>query len=192
MADRTAREDGDVGRATADIHQHDTQFLFIGRQHGQAGGQRLQDQVLHFQAAAAHALDDVLRGADRARHDVHAHFQAQAAHADGLADVFLAVDDELLRQHVQHLLVGRDVHRLGGLDDAGNVGGGDFFVLHSDHAAGIEAADMAAGNAGVDVANLAICHQLGFFKRALNGIHSGLDIDDHALAHAARFVLAQA
>ncbi|MNJ66774.1 hypothetical protein D3C77_628810 [compost metagenome] len=93
---------------------------------------------------------------------------------------------------MQHLLVGRDVHRLGGLDDAGNVGGGDFFVLHSDHAAGIEAADMAAGNAGVDVANLAICHQLGFFKRALNGIHSGLDVDDHALAHAARFVLAEA
>lgn len=60
---------------------------------------------------------------------MHAHFQAQAAHADGLADVFLAVDDELLRQHMQHLLVGRDVHRLGGLDDAGDVGGGDFFVL---------------------------------------------------------------
>ena len=47
----------------------------------------------------------------------------------GSRDVFLAVDDELLRQHMQHLLVGRDVHRLGGLDDAGDVGGGDFLVL---------------------------------------------------------------
>lgn len=121
---------------------------------------------------------------------MHAHFQAQAAHADGLADVFLAIDDELLRQHMQHLLVGRDVHRLGGLDDAGDVGGGDFLVLDGDHAAGIEAADMAAGDAGIDVADLAIGHQLGFFKRALDGVHGGLDIDDHALAHAARFMLA--
>src|SRR5690606_37679662 len=37
-----------------------------------------------------------------------------------------------------------------------------------------------------------VCHQLGLFERALNGVDRGLDIDDHALAHAARFVLAQA
>ena len=192
VTDRAAGEDGDVGGAAADIDQHDAQLFFVGGQHGQAGSQGLQDQILHFQAAAAHALDDVLCGADRAGHDVHAHFQAQAAHADGLADVFLAVNDEFLRQHVQHLLIGGDVHGLGGLDDASDIGGGDFLVFHGDHAAGVEAADMAAGDAGVDVADLAICHQLGFFKRSLDGIHSGLDIDDHALAHAARFVLAQA
>jgi len=48
--------------------------------------------------------------------DVHANFQPHAdAHTDRLADVFLAVDDEFLRQHVQHLLIGRNVDRTRGL-----------------------------------------------------------------------------
>src|SRR5690606_38143065 len=81
---------------------------------------------------------------------------------------------------------------LGGLDDPRDIRGGDFLVLHGHHPAGIEAADMAAGDAGINVADLAVGHQLRFFKRSLDGIDGGLDVDDHALAHAARLVLAQA
>jgi hypothetical protein len=105
----------------------------VGRRH------RLQDQVRHFQAAAAHALDDVLHRGHRAGNDVHAHLEADAAHADRLAHVFLAVDDEFLRHRVQQLLVGRDVDRLGRLDHARHVGRGDFLVLDRHHAARIEA-----------------------------------------------------
>ena len=152
----------------------------------------MQDEILDFQPAAPHAFDDVLRCADRAGDDVHLDLQAQAAHADRLTDILLAVDNELLGQHVQHLLVGRDVDRLGGFDDARNVGGGDLLVLDRDHAAGVEAADMASGDARVNIADLAVGHQFGFLKRALNRVHRGFDIDDHAFAHAAGFVLAQA
>ena len=42
------------------------------------------------------------------------------------------------------------------------------------------------------VADLAVGHQLGLFEGALDGVDRGFDIDDHALAHAARFMLAQA
>ena len=48
-------------------------------------------KLLHFQAAAAHAFDDVLGRALRTGHDVDLGLQADAAHADGLFHV-LPVD----------------------------------------------------------------------------------------------------
>ena len=39
--------------------------------------------------------------------DVHARLEAHARHADRLLDAVLIVDDELLRQHVQDVLVDR-------------------------------------------------------------------------------------
>src|SRR6266446_3866231 len=109
MADRAVREHGDVGRAAADVEQTDAEVLLVLRQHRARGSERLQDQVVHFEPAAPHAFDDVLRRRHRARDDVHLHFQADSRHADGLAHVLLAVDDEFLPQHVEDLLVGRDV-----------------------------------------------------------------------------------
>ncbi len=46
----------------------------------------------------------------------------------GIADALLAVDDELLRQHVQDLLVGGDGDRLGGVDHVLDVAVGDLLV----------------------------------------------------------------
>ncbi len=119
------------------------------------------------------------------------HFQANAAHADGLAHVFLAVDDELLRHRMQQLLVGRDVDRLGRFDHARHIGGGDFLVLDRDHATRIEAANMAARDAGVDIADLAVGHQLRLFQRALDRFDGRFDVDHHALLQAFRFVLTE-
>jgi hypothetical protein len=169
VADRAIGEHRHVGGAAADIDQHHAQFFLVGRQHRIGRRHRLQDQVRHFQAAAAHALDDVLHRRHGAGDDVHLHFQADAAHADRLAHIFLAVDDEFLRHRVQQLLVGRDVDRFGRLDHARHVGRRHFLVLDGHHAAGIEAADMAARDAGIDIADLAVGHQLGFFQRALDG-----------------------
>jgi hypothetical protein len=104
VADRAAGEDGHVGGAGADVHHGHAQLALVVGQHGLAGGQRVEQQLLHFQAAAAHALDDVLGRALRAGHDVHLGLQADAAHADGLLHV-LAVDHELLRLHQQQALV---------------------------------------------------------------------------------------
>ncbi len=43
------------------------EILFVLGEHGIAGGQRLQHQVIDLQAAAAHAFDDVLRRRTRRR-----------------------------------------------------------------------------------------------------------------------------
>ena len=144
------------------------------------------------QAAALHALDDVLRGAVGTGDDVHLGLQAHAGHAERLADAFLRVDDEFLRQDVQDLLVGRDRHRLRRVDHAVDVAGCDFLVADRDDAVRVQAAHVAAGDAGVHRVDLAAGHQLGFFDRALDRLHGRVDVDDHALLQAARRMRADA
>src|SRR5688572_14049108 len=142
VADGAVGEDGEVGGAAADVHQADAEVLLVLGQHRARRCQRLQDQVVHLQPAAAHALDDVLRSRHRAGDHVHLHLQAHARHADRLPDILLAVDDEFLAQHVQDLLVGGDVHRARGVHGALDVEHAHLAVLHRHHAGGVEAADV--------------------------------------------------
>src|SRR5690606_28751024 len=85
----------------------------------------------------------------------------------------------------------RDVDRLGRLDDPHHVGLADFLVLDGDHPARVEAADVAARDARVHRADLAVGHQLGFLERALDGIDRRLDVDHDPLLEPARLVLAE-
>ena len=103
-----------------------------------------------------------------------------------------AVDDVFLRQHVQDFLIGGDGHRLGGVDHALDVALHHLLVLDRDDAVRIEAAHVAAGDAGIHRVDLAAGHELGFLDRALNGLHGGLDVDHHALLQAARGMAADA
>ena len=193
MANGTLHEHRDVGRAGADVHQHHAQLFFVGGQHGGARGQRAQDQVVHLQAAALHALADVAGGRLGAGDQVRAHLEPHAAHAHRVADAFLGVvDDVFLRDGVQDLLVGRHRDRLGGLEHAVEVGIGHFAAGHRHDARGIAALGVAAGNRGVHGADLAAGHQLGLFDRALDRLHRGLDVHHHAALHAARLVRADA
>ena len=121
MADRAAAEHRDVGGAAADVDHAHAEILLILGQHRVARGQLLEHDVVDRQAAALHALDDVLRGAVGAGDDVHLGLEPHARHADRIADALLRVDDVFLRQHVQDLLVGRDRHRLGRIDHALDV-----------------------------------------------------------------------
>ena len=111
---------------------------------------------------------------------MHLHFEPHARHADRLAHVFLTVDDELLPQHVQDLLVGGDVDRACGFDRAVDVHHAHLAVLHRDHAGGVEAADMAPGDADVGRGDLAVGHELRFLEGALDRGHGGFDVDHHA------------
>src|SRR5690606_10424178 len=192
VANRTARVNRDISRAAANVDQHNTQLFLVRRQASQAGRQGLQNQVLYFQAATANALHNILCGTDGAGHNMHAHFQAQAAHPNGFTYIFLRIDNEFLGQHMQHLLVSRNIDRFGCFDNTGDIGGGNFFVLYSHHAAGIETGDVAAGDAGINLANLAVSHQLCLFQCALDRVDGGFDIDHNAFTHSLGFVLAQA
>ena len=184
VADRALRENRDVGGAAADIDEAHAEVFLVFRQHRGGGRQRLQDQVIHFEPAAAHALDDVLRRRNRAGDDVHVDFQAHAAHAERFAHVALAVDDEFLVQNVQHLLIGRNRNRFRGLDHPLDVLLRHFAVLDRHHAARVDALDVAARDAGINLADFAVRHQFGLLERALNRADRCLDIDDHPFLEA--------
>jgi hypothetical protein len=91
---------------------------------------------------------------------------------------------ELLRLHQQQALVGGDVDGLGRLHHTSHIGGRDFLVFHGHHAAGVDAPDVAARDAGVDAADFAVGHQLGFFQGLLDALHRGIDVDHHATLEA--------
>src|SRR5690606_9734174 len=185
MADRPFGEDGDVGGTTTNVDHAHAQFLFVLGQHRVAGGQLLEDHVLDFQATAADAFLDVLHCIHGAGHQVHFGFQAYAGHAAGLAHAFLVIDDVFLGQDVQHLLVGRNGHRLGGVQYPVDIRLHYLALADGDDAMGVHAADMVAGDAGEHRVDLAACHQLRLFDGALDGLHGGLDIHHDALLHAA-------
>ena len=192
VPNRAAGEHRDVGRAAADVDQAHAQFLFVVGEHGVARRQLLEHDVLDGEAAALHALHDVLRGALGAGDDVHLRFQAHAGHADRLADAFLAVDQEFLRQDVQDLLVGRNRDGARRVDHALDVFGRHFLVADRDDAVRVQAAHVAAGDAGVHRVNLAAGHQLRFLDGALDRLHRRLDVDDDAALQAARRMRAEA
>jgi hypothetical protein len=178
----------DVRRAAADIDDAGPEFLLVVGQYRVARGELLEDNIVHFQAAALHALDDVLCRALGACHHVDLGLEPHAGHADGFADAFLAIDQEFLRQDVQYLLVRGYRDRLGRIDDAIHVPGRYFLVADCDDAVRIQAADVAAGNSRVNRMNITPRHQFGFLDRALDRMHRRLDVYDDTLLQATRWM----
>lgn len=185
MADRAFGEDRDIGGAAADIHQAHAQFLLVLGQHRIGRGQLLEDDVVDLEAAAAHALLDVLRSIHRAGHHVHLGFQAHPGHAQRLAHAFLVIDHVILGQGMQHPLVRRDRHRLGGIQYPFDIRRVHLAIADRHDAVGIEAADVVAGDADERRVDTATGHLLGLIDGALDRLHGGLDVHHHALLQAA-------
>ena len=116
---------------------------------------------------AADALHDVLRRGDRPRDDVRLCLQAYAHHADGVFDA-ASSHDELLRYDMQDLAVHGDF----GSALAASITWSTSSLVISlslpdrDDPAGVDALDVAAGNAGVHPVRLAPRHEL----RGLDGL----------------------
>ena len=117
---------------------------------------------------------------------MHLRFQSHTRHADWLADALVVVDQILLWQHMQHALIGRNRNSLSSVQHALDVLLAHLAITNRHDAVGVEAADVAAGDACIDCANLAARHQLGFFDGTLNRLHGRLNVDDNALLQAAR------
>ena len=111
----------------------------------------------------------------------------------GIADAFLRIVEHVFaRDGVQDALVGGDRHGLRRFEHAVEVGVGDFAVADRRDALRVAALHVVAGDRGVDRADFAAGHQFGFLDRALDRLHGGFDVDDHAALQPARFVRADA
>ena len=106
-------------------------------------------------------------------------------HADGLAYALFLVDQEFLRQHVQHLLVRRNRQRPRGVDHPVHVRLRDLLVADRNDAVRVVALYVATGDARVDVIDLAAGHQLRLLHGAADGFDGGVDVHHHAALEAA-------
>src|SRR5690606_9417852 len=86
VADDVVAEDGDVGGASTDVHEHHTGLLFLSAQYGIGAGQGLEDELGDLQIGTVHALVEVAGGGDLAGDDVEVGLETHAAHADGVLD----------------------------------------------------------------------------------------------------------
>ena len=135
-----------------------------------------------MKAGAVAALDEILARADGAGDDVHPGLQAHTRHADRLLDTVLIVDDEFLRQHVEHLTVHRERDRPCGVEHPLHVARTHLAALDRHHTVAVEALDVVSGGADDDGTDLAARHQLRFLGRLADRLDGRLDVDDHALA----------
>src|SRR6185369_9347499 len=190
VLDGAAAEDGDIGRAAAHVDETDAELFLVVGQHRVARRELLEHHVLDGEPAALHALHDVLRRAHRAGDEVDLALEPHARHADRLADAFLRVDDEFLRQHVDHALVGRYRDRARRVDHALDVAGADLLVANRDDAVRVQRAHVAACDSREHGVDLAAGHELGLLDRPLDRLDGRLDVHDYAALEPARWIRA--
>ena len=129
---RAVEEEGDVGRAGADVGDGHAQVAFGLREDRLGRRQRCRHQLVDADAGLLDALAEVLDRGRAGVHDVGLDLEPDGAHADGILDALLAVDHEATRQDVQHLAVGGDVDGARDVRGPGHVLAGDLLARTAD------------------------------------------------------------
>ena len=181
-------EDGKIGRAAADIHDCHAEFLLILGQHGVARRELFEDGLLDADARAIHAGHEILRRRGAAGHDVDVDLEPRSGHPHRIVDAVLFIDHEILGQHVQDLASARQADRASRLDGPPHVVARDFPVLAGDRhdTPAVEAFDVGARQAEIDVVDLDAGRQFGFVDGLANRLHGRLDVDHRAAPDALR------
>ena len=165
------------------------EFLLVLGDAGLGGRELGENRALDLETGAVQAGDRVLGGGGRRGDHVHVGLEPRAAHARGIADAFLIVDHVFLGEDVEDLTVGRNRHRLGGVDHAPDVFLLDHAVARGDRddAARVDALDVGSRDAHAGLLDLDPGHELGLFDHLLDRFDGGVEVDDNPLAHALRF-----
>jgi hypothetical protein len=120
-------------------------------------------------------------------------FEALSDHADGVANSFLRIDHEFMRQNVEHFAVCRKRDVASCIDGAAhivalNVAGAS---AEAEATAAVDAANMAASYADHRGFDRDVGYALGFLNGAANRANCGVEIDDEAFAQTFGFGRAQ-
>ncbi len=154
----------------------------------------VQDEALDDDIGPLDAGPEVLEQGHRARDDVDVDLELDAVHAQRVVNPVLLIDDELLGNDVDDLPVGGDGNGFRLLEHPADVLLGDFPVPSGDgdDAPAVEALDVGARNADERGVDLLAGHQLGVRPGFLDRLGRFVEVDDDALAQAARFGRADA
>ena len=175
--------DGDIRRATPNVHEHNAQLALVLTEHGLSRSEGLEHDVGHIQLGQIAAFDDILTGGSRTGDDMDVHLQPDAGHAQRVLHSVLIVDDEILGQDVQHLPVAGDADGLCRVDHPPDILlGNRAVVLHGHHAVAIDSLNVVSRDAYEHFLNRRAAHQLALPHRLLDGAHRLFDVDDDPLA----------
>ena len=138
--------------------------------------------------------DRVLQTVVPTTDNVHVHLDLSPQHSLRIKDAILPVHAKVLTNDVNHRVVGREVDRLGVLDDILNVRTGDFPVRrhHRVNPGVVETADVAAGDTEEHRANLDVRHLFRLNDGVAHILLGQGNVDDLPLADAPGFRLAKA
>ena len=183
-----------IGRPAADIDDERAEILLMLGEDDLGGSEGGEDDVLDIERQFLHAADRVLNPRAHAVDDVEIGLQFLAEHSDRIEHAVLSVDVIMLDDRMQKRVLRRNAH-LARVDlhvlDILLVDLVAIFRQH-DAAAIVEALNVRAGDADVDAANHDVAFLFGIDHRLVHALHRRLEIDDLALAHAARRRLADA
>src|SRR5512141_1512253 len=186
VRERPVAPDRDLRRAPAAVGEDDAELALVRREDRLARRKRLEDHLDDLDARPVDAVQQVLRRGDGDRHDVDVGLEAAPDHARRVRDAVLAVDDELAREDVEDLELGRDGHGAGRVERALDVLARDLAVLggHRDDLPAVERLDGGPGDAPAGALDLRARHDFGLLRRALDRVDGGGHVDDRALARA--------
>ena len=188
MPDAALDKDGDVGRASANVGEHDPHLPFGVFQDRLARGQGLQDQVIDLYAGGAHALDKVAHRGRGAGDNVRLDLQADALHADGVLDAFLAIDHISARDGVDNLLVVRDGNGPRRIEGAIDVELADAAgaARDADDAPAVDGTDVPAAHTHIGTGDLVARDPFRLLHRGRDGLRGFVDVDHDPLAQTTR------
>ena len=194
VLDDAADIDDVIGGAAADVNDERAEFLLLVREQRERGGEAVEDDFVHLNLKAFDEADGVLEAVRVAVDDVDIHFEPRAEHPDGIGDAVLAVHKKMLADGVDDIVLGREIDGLGVFDDILNVVVGNLAVggNHGMDAAVVEAADVAAGDAEINIADFRAGHVFGLDDGVPHVLLGLFRVHDFALADAARTRLAEA
>ena len=186
MERRAFVEDCHVGRARADVRDHDAEVHLRLGEDRLGRRERVGDPVVDADLRLLDAFGQVLQRRGRRGDDVGHHLETHGAHAERVLDTLLAIDRIPPGQDVEDLAVRRDVDGAGDLGHPLDVLACDLAVMPADrHGAGrIQALDVAAPDPDVGSTQLVAARPLGRVYGLGDRLDRLLDVDDHALLDA--------
>src|ERR1700722_7014084 len=185
---------GVIRRASADVNDQRAEFLLLVRQQRERRRETVENNFLHFELQTFHDPHGVLQAVRVAVDSVHVHRDPRAKHSNGIGDAVVTVHQKMLADGVNDRVFGGQIYRLRIFNYILNVVLGNFAIggNYRMHAAIVDPANVPAGHAQINAADLDVISVLGLDDSVAHAFLGLRRVHNLAFANAARDGLADA